>query len=168
MTDTAEHFINHLLGQMTLEEKIGQLNQVHPGKEVNLDQVRQGSVGSLINASGALTGLGSSESVAAETTNLIQQAALESRLKLPVLFGRDVIHGYRTVFPIPLAQAAAFDPDVAEQAPGRRQEATPAASSGPSHQAGYHRDPRWGLWRRNGEIRTGSWHPERVSGNGAA
>jgi len=101
-------FIDNLLGQMTLEEKVGQLNQIHPFEWFDADIVRQGKVGSIINASGALTGQGASESVGAEQSNHLQQLALEARLKIPVLFGRDVIHGYRTVFPIPLAQAAAL------------------------------------------------------------
>ena len=76
----------------------------------------------MINASGALTGHGSSEFGGPEFTNYLQQMALETRLKIPLIFGRDVIHGYRTVFPIPLAQAAAFDLELTRKA------ATAAAS----------------------------------------
>jgi len=115
MTDN-ETFINHLLSQMSLEEKIGQLNQYNPGDDFEPDMLRRGEVGSIINASGALTGQGFSESADAEASNHFQRLALEARLNIPLLFGRDVIHGYRTVFPIPLAQAAAFDPSLAQQA----------------------------------------------------
>ncbi len=116
MKNSSDTFTDNLLGQMSLEEKIGQLNQIHPFEWFDADIVRQGKVGSIINASGALTGQGASASVGAEQSNYLQQLALEAPLKIPVLFGRDVIHGYRTVFPIPLAQAAAFDPALAEQA----------------------------------------------------
>jgi beta-glucosidase len=116
MINTSVPFIDNLLGQMTIEEKIGQLNQVHPFESFDVDSVRIGNVGSVINASGALTGQGSSASMGAENANYLQHVALETRLKIPLIFGRDVIHGYRTVFPIPLAQAAAFNPTLAQQA----------------------------------------------------
>lgn len=147
-------FIDNLLGQMTLEEKVGQLNQIHPFEWFDTDIVRQGKVGSIINASGALTGQGASESVGAEQSNHLQQLALEARLKIPVLFGRDVIHGYRTVFPIPLAQAAAFDPALAEQAAAVA--AKEASASGIkwtfAPMLDIARDPRWGrVAEGNGE-----------------
>ena len=116
MNDSSEPFINSLLGQMTIEEKIGQLNQAHSQGWHDTEMIRQGMVGSLLNASGALTGQGSSVSIGAEITNVLQQAALETHLKIPLIFGRDVIHGYRTVFPIPLAQAAAFNLDLTRNA----------------------------------------------------
>jgi beta-glucosidase len=154
MQISSEAFIDNLLGQMTLDEKIGQLNQVHPFEWFDADIVRQGKVGSIINASGALTGQGSSESVGAEQANYLQQLALEARLKIPVLFGRDVIHGYRTVFPIPLAQAAAFDPALAEQAAAVA--AKEASASGIkwtfAPMLDIARDPRWGrVAEGNGE-----------------
>ena len=114
MTNSTELFINHLLSQMTLEEKIGQLNQPKSGDRIEPDTIRQGNVGSLIRAAGALTGQDSSGSDGAEQANHLQQLALESRLKIPLIFGRDVIHGCRTIFPIPLAQAAAFNLKCAE------------------------------------------------------
>ncbi len=116
MPHETESFVNHLLAQMTPEEKIGQLNQFNASPTPSPDLLRQGKIGSLLNASGALTGQGFSDSGSAELTNHLQSLALESRLKIPLIFGRDVIHGFRTVFPIPLAQAAAFDPDLAGQA----------------------------------------------------
>lgn len=116
MTNSTEQFINHLLTQMTLEEKIGQLNQPNASPDIPHDLFRQGKVGSLLNASGALTGQGVSDSGSAELSNHFQSMALQSRLKIPLIFGRDVIHGFRTVFPIPLGQAATFDPNLAGQA----------------------------------------------------
>lgn len=116
MSVETESFINQLLSQMKLEEKVGQLNQYFSWGDFDADLIRQGKAGSVINASGALSGQGFSGSGSAEITNHIQHMALESRLGIPLLFGRDVIHGYRTIFPIPLAQAASFNPDLAEQA----------------------------------------------------
>lgn len=116
MTANTEPFIEYLLGQMTLDEKIGQLNQLNGGTPDEAEALRRGQVGSILNASGALTGQSASDSGSAEQRNAIQRLALEARLSIPVLFGRDVIHGYRTVFPIPLAQAAMFNPDLASAA----------------------------------------------------
>ena len=116
MTNLTEPFIDALLGQMTLNEKIGQLNQYNGGDKLDTDLIRQGKAGSLLNADGPLTGQGQSDSGSAEQRNYYQRIALESRLKIPLIFGRDVIHGYRTVFPIPLGQAAAFNPGLTEQA----------------------------------------------------
>ncbi|MEN4011244.1 MAG: glycoside hydrolase family 3 N-terminal domain-containing protein [Chloroflexota bacterium] len=141
-----ESFSNHLLSQMTLEEKIGQLNQINPGGDFDPALLRQGKAGSLINASGALTGQGFSDSGSADVSNHFQKLALESRLQIPLIFGRDVIHGFRTVFPIPLAQAAAFDPDLARQAASVA--AREATSSGIkwtfAPMLDIARDPRWG------------------------
>ncbi len=109
-----EDRINHLLGQMTLEEKIGQLNQPMIHGLPGLDLLRQGQAGSIINAFGALSGQGFDHLSSAEQCNALQKAALESRLGIPLLFGRDIIHGQRTVFPIPLAQAASFNPTLVE------------------------------------------------------
>jgi beta-glucosidase len=111
-----EAFVNNLLGQMTVEEKIGQLHQYFSFEKFDPQVIRQARAGSVINAAGALGGQGQSASTSAEVCNHIQKLALESRLKIPQLFGRDVIHGYRTVFPIPLAQAAAWNAELAEQA----------------------------------------------------
>lgn len=145
MSQNAEEtFINHLLSQMTVEEKVGQLNQVNENH--NPDLLRQGKAGSLINAPGALTGQGFSASSDAEISNHFQKLALESRLKIPLIFGRDVIHGFRTVFPIPLGQAAAFDPSLAGEAASIA--ACEATSSGIkwtfAPMLDIARDPRWG------------------------
>ncbi len=141
-----ENHVNQLLGQMTLEEKIGQLNQYFAYGKLDPELIRQGKAGSVINASGALSGQGYSGSGNAEISNHIQGLALESRLKIPLIFGRDVIHGYRTVFPIPLAQAASFDTGLAEQAASV---AALEASADGIHwtfapMLDIARDPRWG------------------------
>ena len=100
-----------LLGQMTLDEKVGQLNQsagiVLPGiADEKPDQlILQGKVGSVLWLNEA------------KEINRLQHLAVEkSRLHIPILFGFDVIHGYRTVFPVPLAMASSWDPSVEEQA----------------------------------------------------
>jgi beta-glucosidase len=111
-----ESKINDLLSQMNIEEKIGQLNQYFSRGNFDPEMIRQGKAGSVINAAGALTGTGESKSSTAEVCNDIQKLALEAPHKIPQLFGRDVIHGYRTIFPIPLAQVASFNPELAEQA----------------------------------------------------
>ncbi len=108
--------LDQILNDLTLQEKIGQLNQVFPPFCDLAELTRQGKAGSALNAAGALTGQGFSASSNAEELNAIQKIALEeSRAGIPLIFGRDVIHGYRTVFPIPLGQAAAFDPDLMEK-----------------------------------------------------
>ncbi len=142
-----EKRIDALLAQMTLEEKVGQLNQYSnpydvtgpaptegPRKQAH-DQVRRGLVGSLLNVVGA------------EATRQAQQLAVEgSRLHIPLLFGYDVIHGYRTIFPIPLAEAASFDLDAVESS--ARVAATEAAAAGVhwtfAPMVDVARDARWG------------------------
>jgi len=154
MTESTELFINHLLSQMTLEEKIGQLNQPKSGDRIEPDTIRQGNVGSLIRAAGALTGQDSSGSDGAEQANHIQQLALESRLKIPLIFGRDVIHGCRTIFPIPLAQAAAFNLELAQNAASvAAQEASACGLKWTfAPMLDIARDPRWGrVAEGNGE-----------------
>lgn len=111
-----ESKINDLLSRMDLDAKIGQLNQYFSHGNFDPEIIRQGKAGSVINAAGALTGTGESKSTTAEVCNDIQKLALEAPYKIPQLFGRDVIHGFRTIFPIPLAQAASFNPELAKQA----------------------------------------------------
>jgi len=154
MTSSIENFIGNLLAQMTLEEKIGQLNQYQARDEHAPQVIRSGLAGSIINAAGALTGQGFSPSSSVEQHNTLQQLALESRLKIPLLFGRDVIHGYRTIFPIPLAQAATFDPSLAEQAAAiAAREATAEGVNWTfAPMLDIARDPRWGrVAEGNGE-----------------
>src|SRR5688500_2257414 len=101
--DRIEQRINSLLARMTLEEKLGQLQQRDGQANGNfrpehVEMVRKGLLGSTLNVRGA-----------ARTNELQRVAVNESRLKIPLLFGFDVIHGYRTVFPIPLGEAATWD-----------------------------------------------------------
>lgn len=126
-----------LLGRMTLDEKIGQLNQRSGfgyAPEM-VDLIRSGSVGSLLNETDPTT------------VNRLQREAVENtRLHIPLIFARDVIHGFRTVFPIPLGQAASFNPSIVEE--GARIAADEAGSVGIrwtfSPMLDVARDPRWG------------------------
>lgn len=130
-----------LLSRMTLEEKIGQLNQIS-GDYANtgyfstiLNQISAGQIGSILNIN------------VPEGVNKLQKVAMEqTRLGIPVLMARDVIHGYKTIFPIPLGQAATFDPQIVEQ--GARVAAVEASSDGIrwtfSPMVDISRDPRWG------------------------
>jgi beta-glucosidase len=107
--DEAVTRANHMLARMTLEDKIGQMSQLDPGffeGEEQLKQaVRDGRCGSLLNYWGA------------EKVNEIQRIAVtESRLGIPLIIGRDVIHGYRTIFPIPLGMAASWNPGLVKEA----------------------------------------------------
>ncbi len=115
---STESFVDNLLSQMNVDEKIGQLHQYFNFKDFDSDLIRRGGAGSVINAAGALGGQGQAAhgATSAEMCNHIQRLAQEARLKIPQLIGRDVIHGYRTVFPINLGQAAAWNPELAEQA----------------------------------------------------
>jgi beta-glucosidase len=100
--------VESLLEQMTLAEKIGQMIQHpwgHGDPKVIDERTRKGEIGSFLNA---LT--------LADRNHLQRIAVEESRLKIPLIFGRDVIHGYRTIFPIPLGQAASFNPQLVEDA----------------------------------------------------
>ncbi len=141
-----ESKINDLLSKMSIDDKIGQLNQYFSRGHFDPEIIRQGKAGSVINAAGALTGQGESRSSTAQITNDIQKLALDAPHKIPQLFGRDVIHGYRTVFPIPLAQAASFNPELAEQAASVA--ALEATASGIKWTFGpmldIARDARWG------------------------
>ncbi len=103
-----------LLGAMTLEERVGQLHQVaNPDPVRDADALRLGGFGTCIVASGALAGNVRDAGTQAATVNALQRVAVEeSRLGVPLLVARDVIHGHRTVFPVPLGLAASFDPDL--------------------------------------------------------
>lgn len=140
---TIDQKVDALLKQMTLDEKIGQLNQYNDDSKatgpITVDndkasQIRNGQVGSLLNCLGT------------ERTRSWQKLAMESRLKIPLLFGQDVIHGYKTTFPIPLGEAASWDLAAIEKA--ARIAAIEASASGihwtfaPMVDIG--RDPRWG------------------------
>jgi beta-glucosidase len=130
-----ERRVNFLLQQMTIEEKAGQLTQFAGNSPQNIEMIKQGKVGSLLGVLGA------------EQANAAQRAAVEgSRLKIPLILGYDVIHGYRTVFPVPLASAGSFDPLLIEQA--ERVAAKEATASGVkwvfAPMVDIARDPRWG------------------------
>ena len=135
--------VSELLGKMTLDEKIGQLNQysgdnsvtgpltINPNKK---DEIKAGKIGSMLNILGS------------EYTRQYQELAMQSRLKIPLLFGLDVVHGYKTTFPIPLAEAASWDLTAIELS--ARIAAREAASSGIhwtfAPMVDISRDPRWG------------------------
>ena len=135
--------VEALLRQMTLEEKIGQLNQytgdnaatgpitINPNKQT---EIKQGLIGSMLNILGT------------KYTRQYQELAMQSRLKIPLLFGQDVIHGYKTTFPIPLAEAASWDLEAMELT--ARIAATEAAAAGIhwtfAPMVDISRDPRWG------------------------
>src|SRR5215831_10046458 len=132
--------VDALLARMTLEEKLGQLQQLDGEANGNyrpehLDLVKRGLLGSTLNVRGA------------RRTNELQRIAVEqSRLKIPLIFAFDVIHGYRTIFPVPLGEAASWDPVLVEGAA--------AVAAAESAAAGVRwtfapmvdiaRDPRWG------------------------
>ena len=132
-----DRFIDDLLARMTLEEKIGQMNQLDPSwdGEAKEQLIREGKVGSVFNIVGA------------EEVNRLQRIAVErTRLGIPLVAARDVIHGFRTIYPIPLGQAASWNPGLAEQA--ARLTAQEAAAEGIrwtfSPMVDVARDPRWG------------------------
>ena len=135
--------IDSLLQLMTLEEKVGQLHQISSDFAATgpitkdgekQDRVRQGRVGSYLNVTGAAR------------TRSLQEIAMQSRLKIPLLFAQDVIHGFRTIFPLPLAEAASWDLEAIERS--ARIAAKEAAASGIhwtfAPMVDISRDPRWG------------------------
>ena len=137
-TPATERKITSLLVRMTLEEKLGQLNQLSVDQQPTPEQlalVRKGLVGSFFNLTGA-----------AATRDAQHIAVTESRLHIPLIFGHDVIHGYRTIFPIPLGEAASWDPEAVEAA--ARVAAREAAAAGLhwtfAPMVDIARDPRWG------------------------
>ena len=140
---TIDQKVDALLKQMTIEEKIGQLNQYNSDLvatgPITIDnnkeeEIKGGLVGSMLNVMGTLH------------TRQYQELAMQSRLKIPLLFGQDVIHSYKTTFPIPLAEAASWDLKAMGQS--ARIAATEAAASGIhwtfAPMVDIARDPRWG------------------------
>ena len=138
--------VNELLAKMTLEEKAGQLSQLNSdwedltGPELKkkgedkIELIKQGKLGSILNVR------------TAEQTRTLQELAMQSRLKIPLLFGQDVIHGFRTTFPINLGQSASWDLVMIEKS--ERIAATEAAAFGIhwtfAPMVDIARDPRWG------------------------
>ncbi|MFA5161789.1 MAG: beta-glucosidase BglX [Elusimicrobiales bacterium] len=135
-----ESRIDDILSKMTLEEKLGQMQQLDGNYDSGaatpevMGLARKGLIGSTLNVRGA------------KNTNELQRAAMESRLKIPMIFGFDVIHGYKTVFPVPLAEASTFSPKIVEE--------DSAVAAREARSSGVHwtfapmmdiaRDPRWG------------------------
>jgi beta-glucosidase len=109
-----EERVEALLTVMTLPEKVGQTHQLaNLDHQVDHDLIRGGGIGSALIASGATAGNERDQGVRASAINAAQRIAVrESRLGIPLIFGRDVIHGHRTVYPIPLGLAAAWDEDL--------------------------------------------------------
>lgn len=109
-----EDRVEALLAQMTLAEKVGQTHQsVNIDPDADADLIEGGGIGSSLFASGATAGNERDAGVVSDALNAAQRhAVLGSRLGIPLLFGRDVIHGHRTVYPIPLGMAATWDEDL--------------------------------------------------------
>lgn len=142
-----EERVDALLAAMTLEEKVGQTHQVANITPAEQDAIRAGGVSSSLYASGATAGNEQDEGLLVANIDAAQRIAVEeSRLGIPLLFGRDVIHGHRTVFPIPLGLAASFDPGLAEEA--ARVAATEATLEGVAWtfapMMDISEEPRWG------------------------
>ncbi|HET6977694.1 MAG TPA: beta-glucosidase BglX [Pyrinomonadaceae bacterium] len=139
VADQSRRRADALLAQMTLEEKIGQMNQLfffgsQPSESITA-AIRKGEIGAFLFVSDPVV------------SNRLQRVAVnESRLKIPLLFGFDVIHGFQTIFPVPIAMAASWDPKLAER--------TQTIAAREARSAGIHwtfapmldiaRDPRWG------------------------
>lgn len=121
MQNALELKIDEIISRMTLKEKIGQLVQLsapidHAGKEKLKNRIRNGNVGSVILAFSSTAGNDAQRDTEVEVYNELQRVAVEeSRMGIPVIFGRDVIHGHRTVMPTPLASAGSFNPDLVEE-----------------------------------------------------
>jgi beta-glucosidase len=137
--------VDSVMALMTVDEKIGQINQLSgrgavtgpflPEDNYYIDNVKAGKVGSMLNVVGA------------ETTRKVQKIAVEqTRMKIPLLFGFDVIHGYKTIFPMPLGEASSWNPDLAEKT--SRMAAVEASATGIhwtfAPMVDICRDPRWG------------------------
>ena len=140
---TVDQKVDSVLKLMTLDEKIGQLNQYNGDWAATgpitatgdkQDQVRKGMLGSMLNVTGV------------EHTRQLQEMAMQSRLRIPLLFGQDIIHGYRSIFPIPLAEAASWDLEAIERS--ARIAAIEASAAGVhwtfAPMVDIARDPRWG------------------------
>ncbi|WP_332762333.1 beta-glucosidase BglX [Pseudomonas koreensis] len=136
--ENKDAFISNLMGQMTLDEKIGQLRLISIGPEMPRELIRKeiaaGNIGGTFN------------SITRAENRPMQDAAMRSRLKIPMFFAYDVIHGHRTIFPIPLALASSWDMDAIGQS-GRVAAKEAAADSLDitfAPMVDISRDPRWG------------------------
>ncbi len=140
-----EERVEALIQEMTVEECVLQLLQVRVDNVT--PELLKGGVGSVILAASATAGNDAQEQSSAKQVDDLQRVAVdESRLGIPFVTGRDVIHGHNTVFPVPLGQAAAWDPELVEQ--GCRVSAVEASADGIhwtfSPMVDICRDPRWG------------------------
>lgn len=141
--DKYEQRVDSVLKLMTLDEKIGQLNQYTGNWQATgpvvedptkIEQIKAGKVGSMLNIKSV------------KHTRELQEYAMQSRLRIPLMFGLDVVHGLRTIYPIPLGEAASFDLDLMRR--------TAAGAAKESSAQGVHwtfapmvdisRDARWG------------------------
>jgi len=140
---TVDQRVDSVLRLMTLDEKVGQMNQYNgpwaaTGPLTNddnlLTQIKAGKVSSMLNVTGVAR------------TRELQDLAMQTRLRIPLLFGQDIIHGYRTTFPIPLAEAASWDLEAIERS--ARIAAIEASAAGVhwtfAPMVDIARDPRWG------------------------
>lgn len=137
INDPIDNRVERILSGMTIRQKIGQMNQLNARKpdEKLYRQIRNGEVGSILNAEDP------------ELLNELQRLSVEESANgIPILFARDVIHGFKTIFPIPLAQAASFNPELVEL--GARVAAVEASETGIrwtfAPMIDVSRDPRWG------------------------
>ena len=140
---TIDEKVDSVIKLMTLDEKVGQMNQYNGDWDATgpitadgdkQNQIRKGMLGSMLNVTGV------------EHTRQLQEIAMQSRLKIPLLFGQDIIHGYRTTFPIPLAEAASWDLEAIQLS---AHIAAKEAAAGGVHwtfapMVDIARDPRWG------------------------
>ena len=131
--------VNALLGRMTVAEKFGQLEMAGPDGPNGtpgdlLTEAKNGQIGSVLDLVGV------------DQINQVQQQALDSRLGIPLIFGLDVIHGYKTMFPVPLAEASSWDPALVEN--DESVSASEATADGIkwtfNPMVDISRDPRWG------------------------
>jgi beta-glucosidase len=132
--------VNSLIGEMTLAEKFGQLEMSGPTGpngtpgQTLLDEVKSGEVGSVLDLVGV------------NNINQVEQSALQSRLHIPVIFGLDVIHGYKTIFPVPIGEASSWDPAAVQN--DESISASEATADGIkwtfNPMVDITRDPRWG------------------------
>ncbi|MGN6543070.1 MAG: beta-glucosidase BglX [Ginsengibacter sp.] len=140
---TIDEKVDSVLKLMTLDEKVGQMNQYNGDWDATgpitsdgdkQNQIRKGMLGSMLNVTGV------------DHTRQLQEIAMQSRLKIPLLFGQDIIHGFRTTFPIPLAEASSWDMKAIQSS--ARIAATEAAAAGVhwtfAPMVDIARDPRWG------------------------
>ncbi|RYE71505.1 MAG: glycosyl hydrolase, partial [Hyphomicrobiales bacterium] len=129
-----ERKINALIGRMTLEEKVGQLHLSGRGEGFDINQVKAGRMGAVMNF------------VVPQEVRQVQEAVRQSRLKIPLIIGLDAVHGFSTYFPLPLGQASSWNPQLIEQAAywtGREARAA-GVNWTFAPMVDISRDPRWG------------------------